>query len=119
MIAFGFAALLGTTPAAAQARQSADIPFSFVAGGVEYSEGSYTVERLANTVVKLTNMTNGKMSLILAPVPSGPEDHEAKLTFLRTADGMRLREIKFSGYTAMVTGVSSKETSAKVVVGLK
>ena len=121
MIAFGFAALLGTTPAAAQAKQTATIPFSFEASGVEYSEGNYAVAILNTTkVIRLTNLTNGRSAFVNAPVLTGAANHgTSKLVFGRSGDGMKLNEVWFNGYPGMLTSRASKEVSAKVVVNLK
>ena len=121
MIALGFAALLGSTPAAAQARQTATIPFSFEAGGVEYSEGQYAVERMTNnSVIKLTNLINGRSAMVFAPVQSGKDNRGwSKLVFSQLGDRMKLNEVWFQGYPGMLTGTSNKEVSARVVVGLK
>ena len=121
MIAFGFAALLGTTPAAAQPRQTANIPFSFEAGGVQYPEGSYMVERMnTSPIIKLTNVTNGRAAVVGAPVLSGkPGNGASKLIFSQTGDHIKLSEVWFSGYPGMLTNTRDKEVSAKVVVNLK
>ena len=121
MIALGFAALLGTTPAAAQTRQTATIPFSFEANGVEYSEGNYAVAVMnATRVIRLTNLTNGRSAFVSAPVLTGMSNHgTSKLVFGHSGDGMKLTEVWFNGYPGMLTAPASKEVSAKVVVTLK
>ncbi len=122
MLTLGFAALLGTAPANAQVRQIATIPFSFEAGGVEYSEGIYSIERLSQPakVVKIMNLTNGRAVVINAPVSSGADTRTAsKLVFRQTGDRMKLGEIWFAGYPGMLTLNVNKDVSAKVVVPLK
>ncbi len=121
MIALGFAALLGSTPAAAQARQTATIPFSFEAGGVEYPEGQYAVERMPiSHIVKLTNLTNRRAVLVGLPVQSGKDNPGwSKLVFSQLGDHMKLNEIWFPGYAGMLTGTAKKEVSARVAVSLK
>ena len=121
MIALGFAALLGSTPAAAQAKQTATIPFSFEAGGVEYPEGQYAVERMPNNhIIKLTNLTNRRAVLVGMPVLSGKDNLGwSKLVFSQLGDRMKLNEIWFPGYPGMLTGTVNKEVSARVAVSLK
>ena len=121
MIAIGFVALSGTTPAAAQARQKATIPFAFEASGVEYPEGEYTLERLtARGVIKITNVANRHAALIAVPIQSGkPIGSDGKLVFDRSADRLRLNEVWFAGYPGMLTISRAKEVSARVVVNLK
>ena len=121
LIAFGFAALLGSIPAAAQAKQSATIPFSFQAGGVEYPEGNYKLERLTGLhVIKFTNVTNGRSAMVNAPIQTGLANHgSGKLVFSPNGDGMKLSEIWFEGYPGMLTVRSRNEASAKVAVSLK
>ena len=121
LIAFGFAALLGSVPAAAQVSQNANIPFAFQAGGVEYPEGSYNVQRLsALHIVKLTNLTSGRAVMVSAPVPTGTASHgTAKLVFSPNGESMRLSEVWFPGYTGMLTPRTGNDASAKVAVSLK
>ena len=121
MITLGFAALLGTTPAAAQARQTATIPFSFEAGGVEYSEGAYALESINSArVIRLTNLTNGRSAFVAAPILSGAANKgNPKLVFNPSGDRMKLAEVWFDGYPGMLTTRPSKEVSAKVIVTLK
>ena len=121
IIAIGFAALIGNAPAFAQAKQTATIPFSFEAGGVEYPEGTYAVSRSSfNKMVVLTNLSTGRSAFVGAPVVSGKADHRAsKLVFNASGDHMKLNEVWFYGYPGMLTAQASKEESAKVVVGMK
>ena len=121
MIAFGFAALLGSTPAAAQTRQTATIPFSFEAGGVEYPEGNYAVAPVSTIkVIKLTNLTNGRSVFVGAPILTGTANHGTpKLVFNPNGDRMKLSEVWFDGYPGMLTSPVAREVSAKVVVSLK
>ena len=121
MIAFGFAALLGSIPAAAQAKQTATIPFSFEAGGVEYPEGNYAVACLtASHMIRLTNLTNGRSAFVMAPILSGKADYtSSKLVFSPSGDRFKLAEVWFNGYPGMLTAPPAKEVSAKVVINLK
>ena len=122
LIALGFGALLGTAPANAQARQTATIPFTFEAGGVEYSEGTYAIERLSPTskVVKIMNLTNRRSALVSAPVSSGADNgRDSKLVFRHAGDHLQLGEVWFAGYPGMLTTTSGKDVSAKVAVYLK
>ena len=121
LIAFGFAALLGSIPAAAQTIQSASIPFAFQVGGTEYPDGNYAVEQLtALRVVKLTNIATGRTIIVNTPVLIGDSRHiTAKLVFSQNGEGMRLSEVWFPGYPGMLASRSGKESSAKVAVGLK
>ena len=120
ILAAGFAALLFNTPAAAQTKQQATIPFTFEAGGVEYPEGHYSVEHLGNTrVIRIMNLTNGRAALVNAPVLSGLRNSGGpKLVFNQTGDRMQLSEVWFSDLPGMLT-IRSKEVSAKVAVALK
>lgn len=121
LTAFGFVCLLGTAPAAAQAKLTATIPFTFETGGFEYSEGKYAVEHLNNNMVmKITNLTNGRAAMVLVPVVSGkPADGVSKLVFSQSTGHMKLNEIWFAGYPGMLTNSGAREASAKVVVVMK
>ena len=121
LIAIGFAALIGNAPASAQTRQTATIPFSFEAGGVEYPEGAYAVTRSTlNGIIVLANLSNGRAAFVRTPVLSGKADHGmSKLVFNSSGDRMKLNEVWFSGYPGMLTAQANKEVSAKVVVGMK
>ncbi len=121
-MAFGLTALVGMNTATAQARQTAAISFSFEAGGVAYPEGTYRVERLTTTpnLVKLTNETNGHAAVVSAPVISGKAaDSRSVLVFSQNGERMKLAEVKFSGYSALLMTISNRDVSARVVVGLK
>ena len=123
ILAIGFSALIANTSAfAQQARQTATIPFSFEAGGVEYPEGDYMVARsTTNKVIVLTNLSSGRSTFVGAPILTGKADHgTSKLVFSHGADmHMRLNEVWFSGHPGMRTSPASKEVSARVEVGLK
>jgi hypothetical protein len=120
LIAAGFAAVLGTTPAAAQTRQTATIPFAFEAGGAEYSQGDYVIERISEIkAVKITNLTTHKSGLVMAPILSGTKDGASKLVFRQVGDRLTLGEVWFLGLPGMETMSRRKDVSAKVVVGLK
>ena len=120
--AIGFAAIIGSTPAAAQIKQTATIPFSFEAGGVEYPEGTYSVAASTfNRMVMLTNLSNGRSAFVGTPITSGAANRgTSKLVFNASGDRPKLSEVWFYGSPGMLTSpAAAREVSAKVVVGLK
>ena len=121
IIAIGFAAVIGNTPAAAQTKQTATIPFSFEAGGVAYPEGTYAVTRSAvHKVVTLTNLSTGRSAFVGTPITSGVENRStSKLVFNPSGDRLKLSEVWFYGSPGMLTSPVTREVSANVVVGLK
>ncbi|HEY3744253.1 MAG TPA: hypothetical protein VGL53_30630 [Bryobacteraceae bacterium] len=122
LIAFGFAALASTAPAMAQARQTATIPFAFVANGVQCPQGEYEVQRIPDhpSVIQLTNRENGHSTLVPTPILSGAANTSgAKLVFTAQGDGVRLSEVWFDGYPGMLTSSNRKDLLAKVVIKAK
>jgi len=124
LISFGFAALLGSVPAAAQPSQWTTIPFAFEAGGVEYPEGNYTLREIggATRVIAITSRTTGRGAMISLPVLSDKKEHSnTKLVFTHTGDQYRLREVWFAGRPGMMTTSSenAKELSARVTIQVK
>ena len=123
LISFGFAALLGSTPAAAQPNQTVTIPFTFEVNGVEYPEGNYTVREMGNSrVVVIRNQKTGNGALLNVPILAGKSDYEhSKLVFARTGERLTLREVWFAGHPGMMTMTPRANTdmSAKVTVPMK
>ena len=121
-IAIGFAALIATTPAVAQTKHTATIPFAFEAGGTEYPSGTYEIQKMGtHSIVQIRNVDTGKGNMIAAPVPVGTGTVTSpKLVFQTTANGYRLSEFWLQGGHAMRTFKSSKgDESASVKVAIK
>ena len=113
-------ASLCSTALWAQTRQTAAIPFAFEAGGVEYVEGNYAIERMSR-MIKLTNIASGRSAVVPTPVLSGQANNDSqKLVFTRSANGsLQLKQVWFAGHPRMETWATSKDASAKVTVNLK
>ena len=121
IIAIGLATAVTSTPASAQVTQKATIPFSFVAGGVEYPEGNYLLERHDRVpVVKLTNLTSSRAVFVGGAIPLGNATHRSsKLVFSTHGDSMKLDEVWFPGHPGMATSPPPKDISARVTVPMK
>lgn len=125
LIAAGIAAVLGSTPAAAQsAAHQATIPFSFEAGGRTLPEGTYWIQPVGGAMkgFKLTNLTTLRSTFVATPIQTGqPASEKAKLVFSQAGDHAQLNEIWLAGATGLKTMQSgkSKEASARVVVDVK
>ena len=121
VFALGLTAIACTASAFAQDGQTATIPFSFIAGGVEHPEGEYRMARLGQSkIVRIVNVSTGHAAMVSAPISSGKDERgPAKLVFERSADGLLLSEVKFAGRSGMLTGAKGKEVSAKVSIDMK
>jgi len=122
IIATGFAALIATSAALAQASHTVTIPFTFEAGGTEHPGGAYEVRRMGtHTIVQLTNVATGKSVMVPTPITIGTsKDSSPKLVFRASGDQHSLAEVWLQDSPGMKTDRRSKavaeEASVKVAI---
>ena len=100
MITIGFAALLGSAPAAAQGIRIANIPFSFNANGVELPQGTYAVERINGQTIAMSSSQDGHRVY----VPCGPQKWSSSLSGLLHQAILMMQAAKHRRLHNTVTG---------------
>ncbi len=89
------------SPNAAQAQTTslkASIPFEFYINSEKFPAGSYTVESLGNSVVRVSDANGHSAAIVTIPITNRSSKQEGRLVFNRYKDSSFLAEVLWSGY---------------------